>query len=188
EEVFSFARLGLSAANYWLWPGDPFDWTAQPVYKAYEGLRDHMSDTLLSVYSSGNNRLYTTRDSTTGEVAVWGLNFSNSADAALQLSLANLPAGGYGAKLMTLKSITGPTTLFSANLPSYLAGGPTNQVDWQTTSLAGIDMSNYLMNLRAATISVLVLTPAATVPEPATYVLLNMGILAMFACRRRAPS
>jgi len=186
EEVFSFARLGVSAANYWLWPGDPYDWTPQPVYKAYEGLRDHMGDTILSVYSSGNNRLYTTRDTTTGEIAVWGLNFSNSADASLQLTLANLPPGGYEAKLMTLKSITGSTTLFSANLPSYLTGGPTNQVDWQTTSLAGIDMSNYLMNLRAATISVLVLTPAAPVPEAASYVLLTLGILAMLSCRRTA--
>ena len=60
---------------------------------------------------------------------------------------------------MTLKATTGPTTLFSANLPSYLAGGPTNEVDWQTTSLTGVNLSNYLLTLKAATISVLVLSP-----------------------------
>jgi hypothetical protein len=182
--VFSFARLGLTAANYWLWPGDPFDWTPQPVHKAYEGLRDHMGDTLLSVYSSGNNRLYTTRDSATREIDVWGLNFSNSTDASLQLALAHLPAGGYDAKLMTLKSITGPTTLFSANLPSYLAGGPTFQVDWQTTSLSAVNLSNYIMNMRAATISVLVLTPLA-VPEPASALLVFAAILALASRRKR---
>ena len=58
---------------------------------------------------------------------------------------------------MTLRS-RGDTTYFSANLPSYLPGGPNNQVDWLTTSLAGVDLSNYLLTLPAATISVLVLT------------------------------
>ncbi len=158
EEVFSFARLGVSAANYWLWPGDPFDGTKQPVYKAYEGLRDHMGDTLLSVYSNNNTRLYTTRDSTNGEIDVWGLNFSNSDNASLQLSLANLPTAGYSAQLRTLRA-SGATSLFSANLPLYLPGGPTNQVDWQTISLTGVNLSNYLLTLPAATISVLVLTP-----------------------------
>ena len=27
EEVFSYARLGITASNYWLWPGDPYDYT-----------------------------------------------------------------------------------------------------------------------------------------------------------------
>ena len=158
EEVFSFARLGVNAANYWLWPGDPYDWTKQPVYKAYEGLRDHLGDTLLSVYSDNNTRLYTTRDKVSGEIDVWGLNFSNSDDISLQLSLANLPPAGYSAQLKTLRA-GGDTTLFSANLPSYLAGGPTNQVGWQTISLTGVNLTNYLLSLPAATISVLVLTP-----------------------------
>jgi hypothetical protein len=158
EEVFSYARLGITASNYWLWPGDPYDYTKQPVYKAYEALRDHMGDTLLNVYSQGDNRLYTTRDSATHEIDLWGLNFSNSASASLQLSLANLSLAGYSAQLMTLRA-GGDTTYFSANLPSYLPGGPSNQVDWHTTSLAGVDLSNYLLTLPAATISVLVLTP-----------------------------
>ncbi len=159
ETVFSFARLGLHDAHYWLWPGDPWDQTKFPVYKAYEGLRDHMGDTLLSTYANGNARAYTTRDSKTGEMAVWGLNFSNSANLSLQLSLTNLPADGYDAKLMTLKSTSGATTLFSANLASYMPGGPTSEVDWVTTALAGADLSNYILAMPAATISVLVITP-----------------------------
>ena len=89
EEVFSFARLGISDAHYWLWPGDPYDWTEQPVYKAYEGLRDHMGDTLLMYFDRQSPPLHNARTNT-GQIAVWGLNFSNSIDASLQLSLANL--------------------------------------------------------------------------------------------------
>jgi hypothetical protein len=159
ETVFSFARLGVHDAHYWLWPGDPWDGTNFPAYKAYEALRDHMGDTLLGAYSNGNARLYTTRDSQTGEIALWGLNFSNSAAASLQLSLANLPPDGYDAKLMTLKSLSGPTTLFSANLASYMPGGPTNGIDWLTTNLSGTNLANYTLNMPAATMSVLVITP-----------------------------
>ncbi len=166
EEVFSFARLGLSDAHYWLWPADPWDGTRLPVYKAYEGLRDHMGDVITSVYSNGNHRLYTTRDSESGEIAVWGLNFSNSADATLSLTLDNLSKDGYSASLMTLKAKDGPTTLFSANLPVYMPGGPTNEVEWQTTPLDGVDLSDYALTLRAATIAVLVITPH---PLPGDY-------------------
>src|SRR4029079_16017741 len=159
ETVFSFARLGVHDAHYWLWAGDPWDGTNFPAYKAYEALRDHMGDTLLGAYSNGNARLYTTRDRPTGEIALWGLNFSNSAAASLQLSLANLPPDGYDAQLMTLKSLSGPTTLFSANLASYMPGGPTNGIDWLTTNLSGTNLANYTLNMPAATMSVLVITP-----------------------------
>lgn len=159
EEVFSFARLGVSDAHYWLWPADGYDWTEQPVYKAYEGLRDHLGDTLVATHAAGNQRLYTTRNSATGEIALWGLNFANAADASLNLSIANLPATGYTASLKVLKAKSGPTTLFSANLPSYLPGGPSLDVDWHVSSLTGTDLSTYTLPLPAATISVLVITP-----------------------------
>lgn len=163
ETVFSFARLGLSAANYWLWPSNPDDNTRYPVYKAYAGLRDHMGDTLLNVYSTGNTRVYTTRSSNSGQVDVWGLNFSNSDSAAVTLALTGLASKGYDAKLMTLESLSGPTTLFSANLSTAM-GGPTHDVDWVTTNLpANTNFANYNFNLPAATMSVLVLDP---LPEP----------------------
>lgn len=180
ETVFSFARLGLSAANYWLWPSNPDDGTQYPVYKAYQGLRDHMGDTLLNVYSSGNTRVYTTRNSASGEVDVWGLNFSNSDAAAVTLALTGLASKGYSAELMRLQSLSGPTTLFSANLSTAM-GGPTHDVDWVTTVLSGnTNFGDYNFNLPAATMSVLVLVP---VPEPAMIGFLVIG--AAVICRRR---
>jgi hypothetical protein len=60
---------------------------------------------------------------------------------------------------MTLKSLTGATSLFSANLASYMPGGPTNSIDWVTTNLSGVNLSTYTLNMPAATLSVLVITP-----------------------------
>ena len=159
EEVFSFARLGVRDSHYWLWPGDPFDGTQLPVYKAFAALRDHMGNTILSTYANNNTRLYMMRDSETGEIAIWGLNFSNTDNATLQLALTNFDSAAYDAKLYTLRTASGPTTLFSANLPSYLVGGPTNEIDWHQDSLSGTNFSNYAMNLPAATLSLLVLDP-----------------------------
>jgi alpha-L-arabinofuranosidase len=177
ETVFSFARLGLSAAHYWLWPVNQFDGTEYPIHKAYEGLRDHMGDTLVSTYTNGNTRLYTTRDSQTGEIAVWGLNFSNDTDASLKLALSGLNLTGYDATRMTLGATSGPTTLFSTNFP-----GGAMDVDWTSTNLGNINTSSYPLTLPAATISVLVLKPAA-VPEPG----MIAAIGAIFLClpRRR---
>jgi hypothetical protein len=161
ETVFAFARLGLTDAHHWLWPASSWDATEYPVYKAYEGLRDHLGDSLLAVYAEGAIRLYATRDSKTREIAIWGLNFSNSADAVLQLELRGLPRSGVRAKLRILKSQTAPTTLFSSNLASHMPGGPTGDVDWVETDVLDLELSDYAMTLPAATISVLAVTPQA---------------------------
>lgn len=184
ETVFSFARLGLSAAHYWIFPAHQDDGTRYPVYKAYEGLRDHMGDTLLGVDDLGDGRLYTTRDSATGEVAIWGLNFSNVTDLSALVDLSGY--SGYHAKLMTLQSLSGRTTLFSSNLAWSMPGGPTLDVDWVTQDLAAQDLSSYTMNMPAATISVLVLDNVTTaVPEPTAVGLLAAGVGAMLVRRRR---
>jgi alpha-L-arabinofuranosidase len=182
ETIFSFARLGLSAAHYWIFPANQQDGTRYPVYKAYEGLRDHMGDALLSVDDLGDGKLYTTRDSATGEIAIWGLNFTNDQDLSAAIDLSGL--AGYHAKLMTLQSLTGPTTLFSANLAWGMPGGPTADVDWVTQDLAGQDLSSYVMNLPAATISVLLLDDI-TVPEPASAGLLATAATGLLLRRRR---
>ena len=77
----------------------------------------------------------------------------------LKLALTNLNAGGYDAKLYTLRTATGPTTLISSNLPVYLPGGPTNGITWREGTLSGTDFGNYTMSLPAATISLLILNP-----------------------------
>src|SRR3982751_5001601 len=83
----TFARLGLHASHYWLYPAGNDDGTEYPLYKAYAGLRDHMGDTLLSSYGVGSNRVYNTRNSKTGELDVWGMNFENATDSSVSLAL-----------------------------------------------------------------------------------------------------
>jgi hypothetical protein len=158
ETVFTHARLGLVASQYWIWPTHRYYGTEYPVFKAYQGLRDHMGDTLLSVYDYGDMRVYVTRDSQTGEVAVWALNFNNQAAATVQLQFQNLPKVQQ-ATLRRLQDLSGTTTLFSANLSPDMAGGPTIQVDWTSSDFTGQDLSNFNLSLPAATLSVLVIDP-----------------------------
>ena len=96
EEVFSFARLGVHASNYWLWPGDPYDWTKQPVYKAYEGLRDHMGDTILSVYSDNDTAFHVSRLGITRSIC-GALTSRTRMMSRFNSPLANLPHSGYSA-------------------------------------------------------------------------------------------
>ena len=143
---------------YWIWPTHRFYGTEYPVFKAYQKLRDHLGDTLLSVYASGDTRLYTTRDSKTGELAVWALNFANQTSATVQLQFHNLPRV-QRATLLRLQDQSGTTTLLSANLAPDMAGGPTLQVDWSSSDLTGQSLSNFNLSLPAATLSLLVIEP-----------------------------
>lgn len=184
ETVFSFARLGLSAAHYWVFPAHQDQGTRYPVYKAYEGLRDHMGDTILGVAEDGATRVYTTRDSGTGRVAIWGLNFSNDADASALLSLSGLNASGYEATLKVLRDVDGTTTLFSGNFAYGQPGWPAFEVDWVGQDLGRLDTPSYSLALPAATVSVLLLDPVTPVPEPAGVTLLG-GAFAYLVARRR---
>lgn len=158
ETVFTHARLGLVASHYWIWPAHRLYGTEYPVFKAYQKLRDHMGDTLLSVYAYGDTRAYVTRDSRTGELVVWALNFSNQAAATVQLQFQNLPKLQQ-TTLLRLQDLSGTTTLFSANLSPDMTGGPTMQVDWTSSDITGQDLSNFNLTLPAATLSLLVIKP-----------------------------
>jgi hypothetical protein len=173
ETVFSYARLGLHASHYWLYPAGNDDGTEYPVYQAYAGLRDHMGDTLLNTYSAGSNRVYTTRNSKTGEIDVWGMNFENATDSSVALALQGL-AGNERITLMRLGALSGATSLTSGNLAPFMPGGATHDVDWTSTDLTGTSLSNFRFNLPASTISVLVIQP---VPEPAMTAVLMAGLL-----------
>ncbi len=156
ETVFSHARLGLVASHYWIWPTHRWDGTQYPVFKAYEKLRDHLGDTLVSYYAFQDIRVYTTRDSRTGELAVWALNFSNSTNSSVSLQLNNLPKIER-ATLLRLQDISGVTTLDSVNLASDMPGGPSTHVDWTTSNLTQQISTNLQLALPAATVSLLVL-------------------------------
>lgn len=158
ETVFSHARLGLIASHYWIWPTHRWDGTPYPIFKAYEKLRDHMGDTLLSVYAFRDIRVYTTRDSQTGEICVWALNFSGSENTTVHLQLDNLPKT-QRATLLRLEDKSGTTTLESANLSTEMPGGPAINVDWNSSDMTGDDLSDFNLNLPAATLSLLVIEP-----------------------------
>lgn len=158
ETVFTHARLGLVASQYWIWPTHRYYGTEYPVFKAYQGMRDHMGDTLLSVYAYGDTRVYVTRDSETGEVVIWALNFNNQTNATVQLQLQNLPKV-QSTTLLRLQDLSGTTTLFSANLSPDMTGGPTEDVGWTSSDLTGQDLSNYNLSVPAATLSLLVIQP-----------------------------
>ncbi|MFN7138557.1 MAG: hypothetical protein ACK4UN_04410, partial [Limisphaerales bacterium] len=170
ETVFSHARLGLSASHYWIWPTHRWDGTEYPVFKAYEKLRDHMGDTLLSSYAFRNIRVYTTRDSRTGELAIWALNFSNDEQTTLNLNLANLPRIEQ-ARLFRLVDHSGPTTLFSINTSSEM-GAKVINVDWTSSNITSQFASNYSLTLPAATLTLLVLQPGL---PPLTPVIAGQG-------------
>lgn len=158
ETVFTHARLGLVASQYWVWPTHRYYGTEYPVFKAYQGMRDYMGDTLLSVYAHGDTRVYVTRDSRTGELVVWAMNFNNQSNATVQLQFQNLPKVQQ-ATLLRLQSLSGTTTLFSANLAPDMTGGPTADVGWTSLSFTNQDLSNFTLNLPAATLSLVVIQP-----------------------------
>lgn len=158
EQTFSFARLGVHASHYWVFPAHRYDGTEYPVFRAYKGLRDHMGAFLLTTYSSGNTRLYATR-ALNGEIALWGLNFDNSNSATLKIALKNV-SSTRKVTLMTLGAISGTTSLNSANLSPSMTGGPTNQVDWKSTDLTGkLNFNGFNYGLPNATISILIIKP-----------------------------
>ncbi len=160
ETVFSFARLGIQDAHYWVYPANPGDGTKYPMYLADEKLRDFMGDTILSVSAADtdNLHLYTTRDSKTHETALWGLNFDNDNDTTRSTPITNV--GGRGkVTLYVLGALSGKTTLYSTNLASGMAGGPTHDVDWTTIDLTGQRLDNLSLTFKAATITLLTIDP-----------------------------
>lgn len=158
ETVFAHARLGLVASHYWIWPMHNWAGTLYPNFKAYEKLRDYLGDTLLANYAWQDLRAYATRESRTGCLALWGLNFSGTENATLSLQLDQLPHLRR-ATLLRLQDTSGNTTLDSANLAAGMPGGPVDNVDWIATDLTGQDLTHYQLALPAATLSLLILEP-----------------------------
>jgi len=159
ETVFVFARLGLTAAQYWIWPADAEDGTPFPIFKSYEKLRDSMGDCLIDFHTLDNRvRLYTTRDSQTGRIAVWALNFQNDQSETVTLALTGF-SGTLTVRRLTLKNPTGPTSLTSANIPPDMPSGPRSEVDWVETNLPDANPADLQLTLKPATLTVLLIQP-----------------------------
>lgn len=96
ESIFTFAELGLTSANYWgeraypkYRPDGTLETRIYPMSQLWQKLNERMGDSLVSsiIDDANNRRVYTTRNSETGEIVVWGLNFDNDADTTINLSL-----------------------------------------------------------------------------------------------------
>lgn len=177
ETFFSFAQMGLRSANFWgetkseniFGPVGPNE-LVYPMVKAWWMLRDKMGDTLVDSIASdsSNQRVYTTRDSQSGVVRVWGLNFDNDADASIALSLLGL-GDVDSASLYTLNAGAG-TRLWSQD------------VDWTQQSLINFNPSSFNLDIPTASIVMLELTP---VPEPAAIGLVGLTLFGLARRRHR---
>lgn len=185
DTAMYFAEKGLSAANFWLWAANIYNGAENPQYKAFEALTKYGGDTLISSYQYTNSRLYITRDSETGALTVWGMNFlfgdPGDQPVTLHLSLNNLGIDPGQITLMRLADLTGPTTLFSSG-----TGGQVNfvpNVGWINTDMTGMNLQNFDFTINPAELQLLVIQP---VPEPGSVVAIFAGI-AMLAFSRRRP-
>ena len=77
ETIFSFARLGIEQAHYYIYPSVDGD-TQQPTYQTFQFLEAHLGDRLLGWAGAEGDewRAYITRDSQSGVLMLWALNWA----------------------------------------------------------------------------------------------------------------
>jgi alpha-L-arabinofuranosidase len=174
ETFFSFAAMGLKAGNYWgetvYQPDVPNPTNIYPMVKVWWKLRDEMGDTLVnSIIDDANNRhIYTTRDSQTGEIKVWGINLDNDAATSINLSLLGINA-----------SSTATLSIFGGDGTKFW----TTDANWSSQTLNNFNAGNFNLSIPSASIALLEIHP---VPEPAMIGLLGLGLLAMGRRRRQS--
>ncbi|MGI8905738.1 MAG: lamin tail domain-containing protein [Candidatus Sumerlaeaceae bacterium] len=176
ESVFSWGRLGLSAAHYWIWitAGSTVldDSNRMPVSMAFEKLRDKMGNRLLGSFDAHDRvRVHVVGDTTTNTVTVWATNFSNTTDIPFQLSLTN---GSNSTKIYkeVLGKTSGATNLFSFNAGLQQPFGPYREVDWSApVVLAGANPANLNLTLPASTLTLLTIehVPVASIGDWSIY-------------------
>jgi hypothetical protein len=151
ESVFEFAKEGVMAAHHWHSPN--FYPTPR---QAAEKLQKRLGNVLISHYSDGQYfRLYATRESGKDSVTLWGLNFSDTTDKTLDISLTGLPTGNtYRARIHRLKSPTQDTSLVSSDAV------------WLTDSQVIEDVSNFAVTFEDATLTVIEVDPVPETPDP----------------------
>jgi hypothetical protein len=153
ETLFTYAELGLFAANYWSVPVWCADGTESPMYKVFKMMQKHWGEKLIDSYSDGLNlRVYTTWNSKTQELCLWCLNFSNDCDKPVRLSLQGFGSASRVLQ-MRLQNLSGTTSLLDRNDPP--ASAPP-VVEWVTSDLTGsISPSDFVVVLPHATITLL---------------------------------
>ena len=150
ETIFTFAELGIHTAHFFVYPTYPSATIETPVCKVFEELQNYMGDKLMDSYSDGSFRLYTTKESSTGAVALWAANMSDTLDKTLTISLTNLGFTPTQIKRMTLAATSGDTSLVTRNASSEV-------VNWTATNLLGqLDPSGFTMTFEDATLTLLI--------------------------------
>ena len=134
------------------WYGDG---TETPGYKVFKMFQAQFGDRLIDSYSDGFDfRMYTMRNSATGDITVWALNFSDDTDKTVSLSFANIGA----IRKVTQKKLARlavDTSLFDTNDPPPTA--PPN-VEWADTDLtASFTPEATTVTFDDATVTVLVI-------------------------------
>jgi len=148
ESIFTFAELDYLATHYWDQP-----WIGKAGYKMFEGLEEHLGNVMVYSYADGANfRLYVTRDDDDGEVVIWGLNFSDSTDRNITLSLLNLPFSSYRITKKKLGVVGGDTSLKT----------PDDEIDWEVSDVTGANLGNWNTSFEDATITAYVIESAVT--------------------------
>ena len=171
ESIFTFADLELKAANYWgalaYAANDPRE--NYPMVKLWQKMNTNIGDTLVnSIIDDANNlRVYTTRDSQTGEIKIWGLNFDNDADTSINLSLSGINA----ADTATLSVLGGTGTKLW-----------TTSEEWTTQTVSNFYAGNFNLSIPSASIVLLEVSP---IPEPAAVGLLGAGLFGLMVRRPR---
>ncbi len=152
ESVFTFAEQNVLAAHNWHAPA------FFPVpRKMCEKLQERMGDILINSYSDGNNfRLYTTRKSGKDSVTLWGLNFSDTQDVTVNISLTGLnPNKKFRAIVKRLKSFSPDTSLASVDA-----------FDWVEDPNHISNVSNFTVTFEDATVTVIEVNTLPEGPEP----------------------
>jgi hypothetical protein len=181
ETCFTFAELGMEASTYWLNPGGNVNLNL-PAYKMFRGLQDHMGDTLVfSTSPSTSTRLYVIKNSKTNQYVLWGLNFSNSTDATLNINLSSLGLSGTTGTWSTL----GWTPSYGdSGLLNPTDSATTVYIDWTNMPATGLNLSNLSLLLPHSEVTCLILA----VPEPSSIALLLALIVSLLGYAWRTAS
>jgi hypothetical protein len=180
ETIFTFAQLKVNAAHYWGWlaytSGDDTDPTypdnlLYPMVKVWDKMNQEMGDTRVnSIVDDANNlRVYTMRDSQTGQITIWALNFDNDADKSINLALLGIDV----ASIATLNIINNPNDL---DLDSAMG-------NWTVQQIQNFNGDNFQLDIPQASLMML---QVQAIPEPASMTLLGIGLIALLARRKAA--